>query len=122
MTSTRNSKPRTETIRFRHFTDADQTFIGEATIDCYHGSNNVDEYGCADSDEVTVTLTTVFDEENGQEIYPYSQGFPYALQSDLERAALDHFYNPSASIIMLPGEEESYFDGLVSLGKMEMNF
>lgn len=119
MTSLTHLLSKSEIVRFRYTALDDTSFIGEAQVDCAYGTGLTDEDGYTDDDETSVTLLTVFSEEYEQEIYPYVPGFPYALRSDLEAAALDHFYNPSQSMIVFPLEQESYFDGLVNLGKSE---
>lgn len=105
------------TVRFRTSIE-DESFIGEANIIITKGSGITDEFGYTDDDDVRVELDTIFSEDDGCEVFPYRPG-NYPLRSALEAAALDELYNPTQSLKIFPGEEEAYFDGLVSLGKFD---
>ncbi len=117
MATQNNSTKNLSAIRFRALING-ESFIGEANILITKGSGITDEYGYTDDDEVKVDLDTVFSEDDGCEVFPCAPG-NYPLRCELERAALDEYYNPTSSMKIFPGEEGSHWDSMVSLGKLE---
>lgn len=107
-----------KTLRFRSFHN-DNTYIGEAVVSCYRGTGITDEFGYKDSDEVDVTFISVFDEDTLEEVFPWNSPATKDRDLHLHFAAVSEYYDPTSSLKIFPGEEESYFDGLVSLGKFD---
>ena len=92
-------------------------YLGSAEVRTWTGNGMTDEFGYTDDDEVAVDLDTVYDEDLREEVFALGKRSNYPLRSALEAAALDEHYNPTSSMKIFPGEEEAYFDGMVSLGK-----
>jgi hypothetical protein len=113
-------KENSRTVRFRT-TWCGSTYIGEATVTAYSGSGLTDDFGYTDDDDTSAELLEVWNEDAGTVVAPefLFAGPNLPFRRTLEVAAYDEYYNPTSSMKVFPGEEEAYFDGLVSLGKFD---